>query len=134
MSAMTRSRHRNSKQSRDLDNDFPLGSTLLKIRKSLLRLFERKYLVDHRPNASRFYKLADFCELTTVRVHEQERIRDAAFLRASNDLAAQQSEHEQHEKVHATGARERGVRGPDQRDDSAIGSQNSKGFFERIAP
>jgi hypothetical protein len=70
-----------------LDNDFPLGSTLLKIRKRLLRLFERKYLVDHRPNAPRFKKLADLCELTTVWVHEQERIRDAALLRAANNLA-----------------------------------------------
>ena len=36
-----------------LDDDLPLGSTLLEIRKRLLRLFERKYLVDHRPDAPR---------------------------------------------------------------------------------
>ena len=72
-----------------LDNDLPLGSTLLEIRKSLLRLLERKHLVYHWPNAPCPEQLTDLCELTTVRVHEQERIRDAALFGAANDLAAQ---------------------------------------------
>src|SRR5438309_11604337 len=73
-----------------LDNDFPLGSTLLKIRKSLLGLVEGKYLVDDRPNAPRFKQRADLGQLTTVRVREQERIRDAALPGAADDLAAEQ--------------------------------------------
>src|SRR5882724_10375370 len=72
-----------------LDNDLPLGSTLLEIRKSLLRLLERKYRIYHRPNAPCLEKLTDLCELTTVWVHEQERIRGAALLGAANYLAAQ---------------------------------------------
>src|SRR6266487_671946 len=112
-----------------LNNDLPPGATQLEIRKSLLGLFEPKYFVDHRPNASCLEKLTDLCELTTIRVHEQERIGDAALPGAANDLAAQQGEQEHHEKVHASGASERGVGWPDQRDDAASGLENPQGFF-----
>jgi hypothetical protein len=55
-----------------LDNDLPFGPAHLEIRKRLLRLIERKYLVDHRPNVPHLEKLADLCELATVWIHEQE--------------------------------------------------------------
>src|SRR5947209_5460711 len=55
-----------------LDNDLPFGPAQLEIRKRLLRLIERKYLVDHGPNAPHLEKLADLCELATVWIHEQE--------------------------------------------------------------
>ena len=55
-----------------LDNDLPLGPPLLEIRKRLLRLFEWKYLIDHRPDAPRLEKLSDLCELAAVWMHEQE--------------------------------------------------------------
>ena len=58
-----------------LDNDLPLGSPLFEIRKRLLRLFERNYLIDHKPDAPRVEKLADFGELPALGVHEQERMR-----------------------------------------------------------
>jgi hypothetical protein len=48
------------------------GSPLFQIRKRLLRLFERKYLIDYRPGASRLEKLADLGELPTVRMHERD--------------------------------------------------------------
>jgi len=67
---LTRSRHEDSTPLLHLDNDLPLGSTLLKICKSLLRLIERKYLVDHRPNAPRLEKFTDLRELVTVRSYE----------------------------------------------------------------
>ena len=81
-----------------------------------------------------FEKLADLCELTTVWVHEQERIRDAAFLGEANDLAAQQPEHEHHEKVHASRASERGVRWPDERDDRCSWASESEGIFRARRP
>ena len=56
----------------DLHNDLPLGPALFEIRKRLLRLIERKYLVDHRSDAPRLEKLANLCELPTVWMHEQE--------------------------------------------------------------
>jgi hypothetical protein len=62
-----------------LNNDLSLGSTLLEIRKRFLRPFEWKYLVDHRPDGPRLEKLTDLSEPATVWMHEQERIRDAAF-------------------------------------------------------
>ena len=52
--------------------DLPFGPAHLEIRKRLLRLIERKYLVDHGPNAPYLEKLADLCELATVWIHQQE--------------------------------------------------------------
>src|SRR5204863_9460926 len=73
-----------------LDNDLPFGPAHLEIRKRLLRLIERKYLVDHRPDAPHLEKLTDLCELATVWIHEQERILDASFLGEAMHLIAQQ--------------------------------------------
>jgi hypothetical protein len=55
-----------------LDHDLPFGSAPLEIRKRLPCLVERKYLVDHGPNAPHLEKVADLCELATVWIHEQE--------------------------------------------------------------
>jgi hypothetical protein len=115
-----------------LDNDLPFGSTLLEIRKRRLRLFEWKYFVDHRPNAPCLEKLTDLCELTTVWMHEQERIRDTAFLGVANYLTAQQPEHEHHEKVHLARARECGVRWPDEQ--TTAFASIFEGFLDWIAP
>ena len=49
-----------------LDNDLALGPTLFEIRKCLFRLLERKYLVDHRPDATQLEKFADFSKLPAV--------------------------------------------------------------------
>src|SRR5581483_6066619 len=103
-----------SASSPHLDNDLTPGSALLEIRKRLLDLFERKYPVDHRPDAPRLEKLADVGELAAVRMHENERICSATFAGAANDLAAQQSEQQHHEEIHPSGASERGVRWPDE--------------------
>ena len=63
-----------------LDDDLSLGPALFEIGAGLLRLIERKYPIDHRPDATRVEKLSDLSELATVWMHEQERIPDAAFL------------------------------------------------------
>ncbi len=55
-----------------LHNDLPLGSASFEMRKRLLRLIERKYLVEHRPDVPRLEKLTDLGELTTVWMREQE--------------------------------------------------------------
>jgi hypothetical protein len=55
-----------------LDHDLPFGSAPLEIRKRLPRLIERKYLVNHGPNAPHLEKVSDLCELATVWIHEQE--------------------------------------------------------------
>jgi len=55
-------------------------------------------------------KLADLCELTAIRMHEQEGVLGATFPGLTNYLAANQSEYELHEEVHASGAGERSVR------------------------
>ena len=55
-----------------MDDDFTLGPPLREIRKCFLRLFERKYLVDHRPYAASLEKLSDLRELATVWMHEHE--------------------------------------------------------------
>src|SRR6185295_16639002 len=116
-----------------LDNDLPLGSTLLEICERFLCLLEWKHLVYHRPDAPRHEKLADLRELPAVRMHKQERILGAAFPCAANYLAAQQPEQEHHEKAHASGASECGVRWPDERDDGAVRLQYPKRFLDRIA-
>lgn len=56
----------------DLHNDLPFGPALFEIRKRLLRLIERKYLINYGSDAPRLEKLADFCKLTAVWIHEQE--------------------------------------------------------------
>src|SRR5437773_6015120 len=112
-----------------LHNDLTLGPAFLEISKRFLRLIERKYLVDHRPDAPHLEKLTDLCELATVWMHEQERIFGASFLGMVIHLTAQQPQHEHHEKVHAFRAAERGVRWPDERDDDALGPQNLEGFL-----
>ena len=78
------------------------------------RLIEWEYLVDHGSEASGLEKLANLAELPTVWTHEQERILDAAFLGVTNHLPAQHPEHKHHEKVHTSGASERGVRWTDE--------------------
>lgn len=59
-------------KSSDLHNDLALGPAFFKIRQRVLCLIERKYLVYHRTDFSRFEQLADFRELATVWMHEQE--------------------------------------------------------------
>src|SRR4051812_30625513 len=97
-----------------LHDNLALGAPLFEIRKRRLRLFERKYSVDHRPDAPRLEKLADLGELPTVGMDENERIRSATFAGVANDLAAQESEQQHHEEVHPSGASERSVRWPDE--------------------
>lgn len=74
------------------------------------------------------------CGLAAVGMHEQARIRSAAFAGVVNNLTAQQSEQEHHEEVRTSAASERGVWWPDERDDGAPGLQNPNRFLDRIAP
>src|SRR5271170_4213036 len=110
----------------DLHNDLSLGPAFSKVRKRLLRLIERKHLVNHRPDAPCLEEFADLCELAAIWMHEQKGILDATFPGVANYLAAQQPKHEHHEKVHAPATGECGVGWSDERDNVAIGLQNPK--------
>jgi hypothetical protein len=56
----------------DLHRDLALGAAFLKIRQCFLRLIERKHFVYHWADFSGFKKFANFRELATVGMHEQE--------------------------------------------------------------
>jgi hypothetical protein len=56
----------------DLHHDLPFGPAFFEIRKRLLRLIERKHLVNYRSDAPRFEEFANLCELPTIWMHEQE--------------------------------------------------------------
>src|SRR6185295_3020532 len=101
--------------------------------KRILRLLERKYPVDHWPEVPGLEELTDLSKLHAVWMHEQERIGDPVLPGAANYLAAQETEDAHHEKIHASGASERGVRWPNERDDGALRLQNPKGSLDRVA-
>src|SRR6266498_33593 len=69
-------------------NDLPLRPPVFEICQRLLRLIERKHLVNHWPDALGLEQFTDLCELLTVWMHKQKRILDAAFLGVANDLLA----------------------------------------------
>ena len=50
----------------DLHNDLSLDPAFFEICQRLLRLIERKHLVNHRTDAPRFEKFADLCELAAI--------------------------------------------------------------------
>ena len=55
-----------------LHHDLPLGAAFFEIGQCVLRLSERKHLVYHWPDRSRFEKLADLRELPAVWMHEEK--------------------------------------------------------------
>src|SRR5215469_15034010 len=86
----------------NLHDDFPFGSAHLNVSQRFPSLIERKHLVDYGPDPPLLERLGDLCKLATIRMHEQERILDASFPRVAIHLEAQQTQHEHHEKVHAS--------------------------------